>query len=368
MLDSSFPLPQTWIEESSQARLADAAEEAFGRRPWQDRDWPGNIHRGISPMEKRNYHDSHPVPDYGESAPRHVLSYEQPLVGRDDVEVLQITATTMTPAAARAYLTALWADPSLPFVTAHTHPSVRLNGAVGYFTVGGPALAVPLHHPTEPPKIKPRARGRGNYAALPEPVDRTSLTPLPVEVSNPEGLEDADFAWAARHHQSLSQNQILTGTLRLRDIEPLEYSTNGRVPEGGETLQVKLMGPSGVLGYFEDTAAAHAALGDAVASRQYRNREYLDDFAGIDHFADDYTIVPCLMKDGRETTGTLTTRLTAARATVYAEVTTVTPSKKLPVTGWMMSWHTADWHRNNTWVERNKETAGPPLRLRDRWR
>lgn len=368
MLDSSFPLPQTWIEESSQARLTDAVEDAFGSRPWQDRDWPGNIRRGISPVDKRNYQDRHPVPDYGKSAPRAVISYENALAGRDDVEVLQITQTAMTPAAASAYLTALWADPLLPFVTAHTDPSIRLNGAVGYFTVGGPALAVPLHHPPEPPKMKSRGLGGGRRAAMPQPVDLTSLTPLPVEVTNPDGLEDADFAWAARHHHSLSQNQILTGNLRLRDIEPLEYSAAGRVPEGGERLQVKLMGPSGVLGYFEDTAAAHAALGDVVDDRQYRDRDYLDDFSGLDHFADDYTIVPCLMKDGRETTGTLTTRLTAARATVYTEVTAVTPRQKLPVTGWMMSWHTADWHRSNTWVDPNKESAGPHLRLRERWR
>lgn len=369
MLDTSFPLPQTWLEESSMPGLADAAEEAFGRRPWQDRDWPGNIDSGVSPVNKRNFEGIHPVPDYGTAAPRHVIAYGQQGYSRDDVEIIQITPTTMTPAAASAYLTALWADPQLPFVTAHTFPSIRLNGAAGYFTVGGPALAVPIHNPPKPKPVNPRRRGgRGNYAALPVPVDLTSRTPLQVEVSNADGLEDADFAWAARHHASLGPYDILTGALYLRDIRALAYSTSGQVPGGGEDLKVKLMGPDGVLGYYEDTAAARAALADAVASRQYRNRDHLDDFTPFEHFADDYSIVPCLMKDGHEAAGKLTSYLTAARATVYTEVTTVPPAPALPVTGWMMSWHTADWHRNNVWVDLDPTSDGPLLRRRDSWR
>jgi len=106
----------------------------------------------------------------------------------------------------------------------------------------------------------------------------------------------------------------------------------------------------------------------AVASHQYRDRNHLDDFAPTEHFAAEYSIVPCLMKDGHQVAVTLTSMLTAARATVYAEVTTVTARKALPVTGWMMAWHTADWHRNNVWVELDAEAEGPPLRRRDYWR
>lgn len=367
MLDSSFPLPQFWAEESSQPRLADAAEGVFGRRPWQDRDWPGNIDSGVSLMDKRNFSDSHPVPDYGTASPRHRLVYGQSY-SRDEVDVIQVTPATMTPAAATAYLTALWADPELPFVAAHTYPSIKLNGSAGYFTVGGPALAVPLHNPPQPKAPNPRRGGRGNYAMMPGPLDLTALTPLAVEVSNPEGLDDADFAWAARHHRDLGPDDILTGRLHLRDITPLEYSTSGQVPDGREALRVKLQGPDGVLGYFDDTAAARAALEDAVGSRRYRDRDHLDDFTWADHFADDYSIVPCLMRDGHETAGTLTSRLTAARATVYAEVTTVRKKPALPVTGWMLAWHTADWHRNNIWVDMDTESGGPRMRRSDHFR
>jgi hypothetical protein len=274
----------------------------------------------------------------------------------------------MTPEAAMAYLNALWTDPSLPFVAAHTYPSIKLNGAVSYFTVGGPVLAVPVHNPPKPKPVNPRRGGRGNYAALPVPVDLTALTPLPVQVSNTDGLEDADFAWAARHHKDLGPNDILTGNLHLRDVAVLDSITSGRAPAGGETLKVKLMGPGGVLGYFKDTVAAYAALRDAVGSRQYRDRDHLDDFTPADHFADDYSILPCMVKDGQEVTAAVTSRLTAARATVYAEVSTVTPKPALPVTGWMMSWHTADWHRNNVWVDLNPDPDGPLLRRSETWR
>lgn len=368
MLDSSFPLAQTWHKESSLPGLEDAAKEAFGNRPWQDRDWPGNIGRAVSPMDKQNVPERHPVPDYG-NAPRHVISYGQAqYAAHEDVDVVQITPTTMTPEAARAYLTALWADPKLLFVEAHTFPSIRLNGAAGYFTVGGPVLAVPVHNAPKPKPVNPLARGRGNYATLLEPVDLTALTPLPVEVINTDGLEDADFAWVARHHASIGPNDIITGPLHLRDITALKYSTSGQAPRGGETLMVKLVGPDGVLGHFADTGAAHEAMADAIDARQYRDRRYLDDFAPAEHFADDYSIVPCLMKDGHEVTGKITSRLTAAQATVYTEVSTVQPSPALPVTGWLMAWHTADWHRNNTWVQLNQESEGPPLWRRDHWR
>lgn len=361
MTDLALPLPRTWFEESPQPALADAAEEVFGRRPAQDRDWPGNRGRGISPVLDRNGRRRQPVPEYG-GAPRHVISYGQ---DGNDVEVIQITPTTMPPEAAKAYLTSLWADPRLPFVAAHTDPSVDLNGASGYFTVGGPVLAVPVHTVPAPPAVNPRAGGQGNHAETPVPVDLTALTPLDIEVSHAGGVEDADFAWAARHHVSLGPNDILTGALHLRGIKALDYSTSGQLPRGGEVLMVKLMGPEGNLGYFPDTAAAHAALVGVLASRQYRDLDDLEDFSEMQNFTAGYGIVPCLMKGGREITGILTTRLTAARATVYAQVTTVVPDPALPVTGWRMAWQTAGRHENSAWVEFDPGSGGPPLRRRD---
>lgn len=367
MLETTFPLPQNWIEESAKANLEDAVVEAFGSRPWQDRDWPGNVQRGVSPMDKNNFRTAHPVPDYGD-APRHVLSYEQGMVGREDVEVVQITPTVMPPAAAKAYIKALWADPHMPFVTAHTFPSVELNGSVGYFTVGGPALAVPLHHPPAPEKARRRPGGRGNFAAMPEPVDLTTLTPLPVSVSNDDGIDDSDFIWAARNHPSLGLNDILTGSLRLRDVDWTECLPSGEISAGGEAFKIKVAGPSGVIGYFDDTASARDALEDAIHSRKHEDTDYLEDFTPLKRFTDEYSIVPCLVKDGKEVTKTLTTRLATATATVYGDVATVTPGAGLPITGWMMAWQTADWHRNNIWVDRNPGPTGPMLRRRDHWR
>jgi hypothetical protein len=350
----SVLLPQYFIEQIEEATLQEAALDLLTlrneggmmvMRNFDPRDKPGNIDAARSVLADRYDHRSAPTPSYDIAAVE-VVEIESGNYRRvhDVHQLIAATRTTMSVAAAEAFINLMQFTPRHPLVGRHIAPGIDLNGSDSYIAVNGPALAIPVADPPKPP----RRRGGGKAAMPPagwrDEPDLDGTRPLRTTVYNPYGVTISDFIHAAQTHADLATDELLVSATAITDITPAAASSKDRSEHGLRTAYAVMVNEHPI-GYYDTVEAAHEAA-VATVRQPPADLTYLTD-RFHNPFDTAYEVKPVLLDgDGREARLTSSLRIIEATATVHVRTEVLEADTDRPVTGWVVAWQTPDWHRN----------------------